>query len=85
MVVFIPPPLVGTSQGLINGGWVALVLGFISGHWDTSQQNSRKNKQNIPRFAKSKEAQENGFHLLKMVRSLFTGLSVKYVDSRWNE
>ena len=39
----------------------------------------------ILRFAKTKEAWQNGIHLLKMVGSLFTGLSVRYVDNRWNE
>lgn len=43
-----------------------------------------KTKQNILSSAESKEVPQNGIYLLKMVGSLFTGLSVKYVDNRWN-
>lgn len=89
VIVFIPPPFVDTSLGC--HGWrerVVLVLEFTSGHCDTSQYRfwvRGQGRKNILRSAKSREARKNGIHLLKMVGSLFTGLSVKYVDNRWNE
>lgn len=86
MVVLFPHLLRALPQGFVDGGGR---LTSLNPHQDTVTLHNKilgkTQNRNILKFAKSKEAQENGFHLLKMVGSLFTGLSVKYVDNRWNE
>ena len=62
-------------------GWLL----SLNSHQDVTLHMIDSREKNIPRFAKTNEAWQNGIHLLKMVGSLFTGLSVRYVDNRWNE
>lgn len=83
---FFPPHLLWVlPQGVMDGGQGWLLS--LNSHQDTVTLHNidSRGKKNISRFVKSKEVCQNGIHLLKMVGRLFTGLSVKYVDNRWNE